>query len=118
LRDALRAQRIKLDKSYTLPALGVLALLPVEIGAIVRDIAEAEQTLKVQKGFGSWSVSKQELLIYAAAAVAGEYAEHVKGGVVTAAVSTSITNIIIAQQVAMIAAISASSAATAAAASS
>ena len=30
-RDTLRAQKIKLDKTYTLPVLGILAMLPVEI---------------------------------------------------------------------------------------
>ena len=37
LRDTLRAQKIKLDKAYTLPVLGILAMLPVEIDTIVRD---------------------------------------------------------------------------------
>jgi len=118
LRDTLRAHRIKLDKAYTLPTLGVLALLPVENSVIARDIDEAQHILKQQKGFSSWSVTKQELLIYAAAVTAIEYAEGLHSGVVSAAVSTSIANIIIAQQVAMIAAISASSASSAAAAAS
>ena len=118
LRDALRAQRIKLDKAYTLPVLGILALLPVEIDTIIQDISRAQQILKEQKGFSSWYVSKQEILIYAAAITAGEYAESAKCGIVTAAVSTSITNIIIAQQVAMIAIISSTTAAASVAASS
>ena len=113
LRDALRAQRIRLDKAYTLPTLGALALLPVDIDTIVNDIAEGQKILREQKGFSSWSVSKQELLIYVAAVTAGEYADSYSNGVVTAAVSTSLTNIIIAQQVAMVAAVSASSAAAA-----
>ena len=113
LRDALRARNIKMDKSYTLPALGILALLPVEIGIIVRDIDDTQQTLRAQKGFGSLSVAKEELLIYAAGIVAGVYADTAKTGIVNAALSTSITNIIIAQQAAMIAAVSASTAAAA-----
>jgi hypothetical protein len=117
LRDKLRSQKIKLDKTYTLPALGVLALMPVECDVIVRDIAEAQQVLRAQKGFGSLSVTMQELLVFAAAVVAGEYADKIKCGVITATLSTSIANIIIAQQVAMIAAVSASSAAAAAASS-
>ncbi len=116
LQDALRARRIRLDKPYTLPVLGVLALLPVEINTIVRDIAEAQMFLRLQKGFGVFWVTTQELLLFAAAIVAAEYADSVKDGVLTAALSTGITNIIIAQQAAMIAAISASS--TAAASSS
>jgi hypothetical protein len=114
LRDKLRANKIKLDKAYTLPALGVLVLLPVECDAIIRDIAEAQTYLRTQKGFGAWSVTTQELLMFSAAVAAGEYAENIKCGVITAALSTSITNIIIAQQVAMIAAISASTAVAAA----
>jgi len=114
LRNLLRAQKIRLDKTYTLPALGVLVLLPVECNVIIRDIDEAQQTLRVQKGFGSFSVPKQELLMFAAAVVASEYAQNVQSGVITAALSTSITNIIIAQQIAMIAAVSASTSAVAA----
>lgn len=113
LRNALRAQKIKLDKAYTLPVLGILALLPVEIDTIVRDIAAAQDTLRAQKGFGSLSVTTQELLLYAASIVAGNYAESLKDGVLTATLSTSITNIMIAQQAAMIAVISASTAAAA-----
>jgi hypothetical protein len=116
LRDALREQKIKLDKTYTLPVLGILALLPVEIDTIVRDLGLAQDALRGQKGFGSLSVTTQELLLFAASIVAGEYAENVKAGILTATLSTSITNIIIAQQAAMIAAISAST--TAAASSS
>jgi len=116
LRDALRKHRIRLDKAYTLPTLGVLALLPVDTNVIVQDIDEAQHILRKQKGFSSWSVTKQELLIYVAATTASEHAHGEKDGVVAAAVSTSVTNIIIAQQVAMIAAVSAST--TAAASSS
>ena len=114
LRDTLRAQKIKLDKAYTLPVLGILAMLPVEIDTIVRDKGVVQGTLRAQKGFGSLSVTTQELLLYAASIVACEYAESVKDGVLTATLSTSITNIIIVQQAAMIAAISASATASAA----
>lgn len=117
LRDLLKSQKIKMDKTYTLPTLGILTLLPVALEVVVRDIGEAQQLLRAQKGFGSLSITTQELLIFVAAVVAGEYAENVKTGVLTATISTSITNIIIAQQVAAIAAVSASSAAAAAASS-
>jgi hypothetical protein len=118
LRDTLKAQKLRLDRLYTLPSLGILALLPVDIEIIARDIEEAQTFLRAQKGFGALSVDKQELLLLTAAIVAWEYADSVKSGVLTATLSTSITNIIIAQQAAMIAMISASTAATAAAAAS
>ena len=100
---------------YTLPALGVLALLPVPGDVIARDLLEAQAFLRAQKGFGAFSVGSQELLLYAAAIVSSSYAEGMDS-ITTATVSTSIANIIIAQQAAMIAAFAASSAATAAAA--
>ena len=113
LRDALREQKIKLDKTYTLSSLGILALLPVDIETIVLDINESQSILRAQKGFGSLFVTTQEILLFAASFVANKYAQNIKDGILTAAISTSITNIIIAQQAAMIAAISASSAAAA-----
>ena len=109
LRDTLKAQKLRLDRSYSLSSLGVLALLPVDTGTIVRDIGKAQAFLRAQKGFGSFSVDKQELLLLAAAIVAQDYADSAKSGVLAAALSTSIANIIIAQQAAMIAAIAASS---------
>ena len=113
LRNLLRARKIKLDKTYTLLVLGVLVLLPIDFNVIIQDIDEAQQTLRAQKGFGAFFVTKQELLMFSAAVVASEYAENIKCGVITATLSTSITNIIIAQQIAMIATISASTAAAA-----
>ncbi len=118
LRDALREQKIKLDKAYTLPILGILALLPVEIDTIVRDIGIVQDNLRVQKGFGSLSLSTQELLMFASSILACDYAESVTDGVLTATLSTNIANIIIAQQMAMILLISAASGAAAGAAAS
>ena len=113
LRDALRAQKIRLDKSYTLSALGILTLLKADVDALVRDINDVQSQLRAQKGFGAFSVGTQELLLYATAIVAGIYADDIENGIIAASVSTNITNIIIAQQVAMIAAIAASSAVSA-----
>ena len=115
LRGAFRAQRMPLDKAYTLPALGILALLPVDIDTVVREIGEAQAYLRTQKGFGSLSLSKQELLLFAASLTAVKYAQSGQDDVLTAALSTSITNIIIAQQAAMMVAITAGSRAAASA---
>ena len=114
LRDALKTRKIRLDKAYTLPSLGVLALLPVDTETLVQEIDEAQNFLKTQKGFGSWSVSKQELQLLTAAVVSGAYADDIKCGVITASVSTSIASIIIAQQAAIMAAVVASTVAASA----
>jgi hypothetical protein len=119
LRDTLRSKKIRLDKMYTLPALGVLALLPAPGNVIARDILEAQAFLRTQKGFGAFSVMSQELLLYAAAIISSGYAENMDTGITAASISTSIASIIIAQQTAIIlAAVTASHAATSSASSS
>ena len=114
LRDAFRSQGVKLDKMYTLPSLGVLALLPVDTETLVADIRDAQGLLRGQKGFGALSVDMQEILLFSASAVVSAYAENRQDNVLTASLATSIANIMLAQEAAMIAAISASAAAAAA----
>ncbi len=115
LRQSLRYQGLKMENGQTLPSLGILALLPGTTEEIIHDMADAFWYLRAQKGFGAWSVTKQELLLYASALAAYERVGAVQNGLLTTALCTSITNIIIAQQAAMIAAVSASSAAAASA---
>ena len=111
LRDALRKNKIRLDKVYTLPSLGIFALLPVDIDTVIQDILYARDFLRTQRGFGRLSVSTQELLLYATAITASVYTQTINSDVITASAATSITNIIIAQQAAMMAAASSSAAA-------
>jgi len=107
LRDLFRTERLRLDRAYTLPLLGILALLPEDVGQLTDDLRAAQTFLRTQKGFSL--CAKQERLMYAAAVVASSNMDGAKQGVLNATLSTSITNIIIAQQVAMIAAMSAAS---------
>lgn len=113
LQDALRAQKIRLDREGSMPALGILALLPTDIDLLVQDLCAIRDALKEKKGFSMWSVETQELLLYAASILAAAQAKDMQDGVLTAALSTSITNILLAQQAAMIAIVAASSAAAA-----
>ena len=101
LREVMKAQKVKLYKGEALPLLGILALLPVDDDALVSDIAEAHEYLRKQKGFGALSLDTEERLILAAGVVANGYATDIKDGIITAAVTTSITNIIIAMQIAI-----------------
>lgn len=116
LRDAFRAQDIRMDKEYTLSSLGVLSLLPGSREDIVNDVSETYQFLRTQKGFGNWSITKQELLLLSAALAAFKYVEDVRNGIITTMLSTSITNIVIAQQTAI--AVAAATSAAAASSSS
>jgi hypothetical protein len=105
LRNTLRSRRIKLDRAYTLPSLGALSLLPIEGEILAEDILEAQRYLRGQTGFGSFSISTQELLLFSSALISSVYAREM-GDKVMASTSVSILNIIIAQQVAMIVAVS------------
>lgn len=113
LRDAFRAQDIRLDKEYTLSSLGVLSLLPCSKEEVVTDVSETYEFLRTKKGFGNWSIAEQELLLLSAALVAFKYVDDVQNGIVTTMLSTNITNIVIAQQTAIaVAAASSAAAAT------
>lgn len=111
LHDAFRDQKIRLDREYVLSSLGVLSLLPVGIDTIVNDVTQAYKYLRTQRGFGRWTIAKQELLLLAASLIALEYVDDVQSGVLTTTISTSITNILIAQQTAIVVAAAASAAA-------
>lgn len=118
LRDALREQGARLDRAETLSSLGVLALLPGDAGQIAREVAVTAENLRAQRGFGFWSsVSNRERLLLAASLVALDSIDRIKEGTLQSVLSTSVLNIVIAQQAAMIAAASASAAAAAAASS-
>lgn len=111
LRDSFRAQDIRLDRGYTLTSLGILALLPYQESELTRSVSETYEYLREQKGFGGWSINKQELLLLSAALVSYQYVDDVKNGLVQSTLSTSITNLVIAQQTAI--AVAAASAAAA-----
>ncbi|MCL2438312.1 MAG: DUF4003 domain-containing protein [Coriobacteriia bacterium] len=118
LNKALRQQRIRLDKEYTLPVLGILSLLSVGETALIDDILAAQDYLKTQKGFRA--LSGQERLLFSTAIISSVYAEEClqkEDDAVLASATSSIINIIIAQQIAVMMAIMAASAAGAAAAS-
>ncbi|MEK3875303.1 DUF4003 family protein [Paenibacillus sp. FSL M7-0420] len=115
LREAFRARDIRLDKEYTLSSLGILSLIPYEQQQLVSDVSDTYEFLRPQKGFGGWSINKQELLLLSAALVSYQYIDDVRNGIIESTLSTSLTNIIIAQQTAI--AVAAASAAAAAASS-
>lgn len=113
LREAFRTRGIRMDKEYTLPSLGVLSLLPCDREAIVNDVSDTYEFLRTQKGFGNWSITKQEVLLLSSALAAFKYVDDAKNGILTTTLSTSITQIVIAQQTAIAAAAAASAASAA-----
>jgi len=114
LNRVLRKKKIRLDKTYTLPSLGVLGMFTVDKYAFADDLIASRDYLRSQKGFGALSVSTQELLLYAVSLITNAYTGDTDNNVMKVSVATSITNLIIAQQVAMIVAISVATTAAAA----
>lgn len=108
LKDGFRSKGIKLDRSDTLSSLGVLALLPCEDWEVIEDVVQTSEWLRTQKGFSAWSVTQPELLLYSAAMVAYQHVQQSAGIAPITALSTSLTNILIAQQAAITAAATAS----------
>ena len=101
LRHAFRQRNVRLDKAYTLPALGALSLLDISSDILVNDMLDAQRYLRAQKGFSSFSITTQELLLYTSAIISSVYAVEMKSNIV-ASLTTSITSIIIAQQIAIV----------------
>lgn len=119
LFNGFKQQGLKLDKSYALSSLGVLALLPADTRSILQQVVKTSEQLRSRKGFGLWSsVSKQELSLLSASLVTLDTIDHSERSVLDATLSTSMINIIIAQQTAAAAAAAAAASSSAASSSS
>jgi len=114
LNRTLRNYKLRLDRGFTLPSLAVLGMLGADHSVLAEDIVNSRDFLRSKKGLGHFSVTTQELLLYVVSLITYTYADDIKNDIMKANITTSVTNLIIAQQAAMIAAISASSAAAAA----
>ncbi|MGF6356215.1 hypothetical protein ABIE27_004132 [Paenibacillus sp. 4624] len=113
LSEAFRSRNLRMDKTYTLPSLALFALLPAEIDLLVDQVVETYDWLRIQEGFGAWSINKQELLLFSSALTALQHVERLQNEILTSSMSTTITNIIAAQQAAMNAAVAGAAAAAA-----
>lgn len=101
----------KYGTSYELPTLGVLAMADGNQDEIVAEMAEIDQWLSEQKGFGFFSsISAKQRLMYAWMIAQQDY---INDKMMQSAAVNGVISLIVAQQAAMCAAITASAAATA-----
>lgn len=110
----LRSNGYKYGKEYELATLGVLALLDVPVEVLAQDIMQADDFLKEQKGFGSFTIGSKQRLMYAGMMTMAEYISDASKMQVTA--MSGVVSLVIAQQAAICACIAASAAASSAAA--
>ncbi|HWT73359.1 MAG TPA: DUF4003 family protein [Mobilitalea sp.] len=108
LSQALKRRKCKLGPGMELSFLGVLALLKANSEQLADEIAEATQYLKNKKGFGYWSVTSRERVLFASALVCNDYLGSMNKEIMEMTINNNIIEIIVAQQVATIAAASAS----------
>lgn len=113
LYKTFRQKKLRFDRQYCISSLGVLALLPASADDIAGQVAETFWRLRTQKGFGPWSVTKQELLLLSSGLVALDSLEQAKSGVLNTALNSSVISLVIAQQTAIAAAAAASASAAA-----
>ena len=101
----------KYGTSYELPTLGVLAMADGNQDEIAAEMAEIDQWLSEQKGFGFFSsISAKQRLMYAGMIAQQDY---INDKIMQSAAVNGVISLIVAQQAAMCAAITASAAATA-----
>lgn len=101
----------KYGTSYELPTLGVLAMADGNQDEIVAEMAEIDQWLSEQKGFGFFSsISAKQRLMYAGMIAQQDY---INDKMMQSAAVNGVISLTVAQQAAMCAAITASAATTA-----
>ncbi len=107
LYQALKVRGCKFGLYTELPFLGIVSLLAREINTVADEIVEADNYLRNMKGFGNWSITARERLMFAAALVCDDFLADVKKGTVEVALSSTTAALLLAQQAATIAATSA-----------
>lgn len=114
LYQALKNRKCKFGSGMELSFLGVISLLKEDTFKLAEEIAETNEYLKGKKGFGYWSISATERIMYGAALVCDDYLTDIKKNTLELTLANNIAGILLAQQMAMMAAASSGAAAAAA----
>lgn len=114
----MKQRGLRYGRSYELPTLGALALLEVNTKELIQEIAEVEEFLSKQKGFGIWGVGAKQRLMYATMLILSDYMQENETGIMQSSLINGVISLVVAQQAAMCAVIAGSSAAAASSASS
>lgn len=117
LYNQLKINGCRYGTSYELPTLGVAAMVPGDIKETAKNIADADDFLSHQRGFGFLSIGRKQRLMHAGMIVTTDIIDKNNITARSAAIS-GIVALVAAQQAAICAAIAASAAASSASASS
>ena len=116
LYDALKDRGRKYSTGHELGTLGLLTLVPGEVGALAEEVVEVDHFLSQQKGYGLMGVGKAQRLMHGVMLTAGYILDQNQAVLGAAAVSTTVS-LIVAQEVALFTVVAAGSAAGIAASS-
>ncbi len=116
LYHTLKSAGRKYGTGYELATLGVLSMLPADMSTVAADLADVDNFLSEQKGYGFFGLDRKQRLMHAGMIVTSDYLKNDRT-MSTAAIHGTIS-LIAAQQAATCAAIAASTAAANAANSS
>ncbi len=96
LFHGLKEAGMKYGVHYELPTLGVLAMTNVPLKVVIQEMAEIDEWLSRQKGFGFWSnVTPKQRLLYAGILAQKDY---IKVDTMQAAAIGSVVAMILAQE--------------------
>ena len=98
LWDALREEKCTYPKGYELPALGVLSLVPANIPTLAEEVAEVDEFLSRQKGYGFLELGKSQRRMHAAMLVSAEHIIPTDAAILDEAALRMTASLITAQQ--------------------
>ncbi len=114
LNRAMKDRKCKIGSGIELSFLGVIALLQEDAMKLTDEIVAVRDYLKNKKGFGNWSMTGTERVMFAVAIVCDDYLTDIRRNTVEYTLANNVTGILIAQQMAVMAAASGAAAAAAA----
>ncbi|MGL5712958.1 MAG: DUF4003 family protein [Paraclostridium sp.] len=113
IKELLEKEKCRID-GYGYPLIGALALIDYDEEEIVKQIVRVSDKLSEVKGFGNWSLGKNNRNILSASIVASSYAQYLNEDSNIDSISSNIfLEIIIAIEIAMMVAVIASTTAAA-----
>lgn len=118
LYRSLKENGMRYGREYELATLGTLALLPASVDSLTRDLAETDEFLSNQHGYGIFGPGRRQRLMHAGMLVSSDYISGDQNFSMRSAAISGTLSLIIAQQAALCAAVAASSAAAASSRSS
>ena len=113
LHGALKKNKCKVGSGIELSFLGVIALLKEDSNKLADEILEVNEYLKDKKGFGNWSLTNAQRVMFALSIVCDDYLTDARKSTMEMALVNNITGILLAQQMATMAAASGAAAASA-----